>query len=148
MQHTAEPAVDPIRMVAIVDTALDVGTVYAAVTAQGAGGIALFVGTVRRRDAGNPVQALDYTAHPTALNVLREVAEEVAAEYRPVALAAVHRVGDLVVGDLAVVVAVATEHRAEAFTAARDLIDKLKQRVPIWKHQVFDDGTDEWVGTP
>ena len=59
-----------------------------------------------------------------------------------------HRVGDLAIGDLAVVAAVAAAHRAEAFDACRALIDELKATVPIWKHQRFTDGTDEWVGTP
>jgi molybdopterin synthase catalytic subunit len=64
------------------------------------------------------------------------------------ALAAVHRVGALAIGDAAVVVATATAHRGEAFDATRALIDELKATVPIWKHQLFADGTDEWVGTP
>ena len=64
------------------------------------------------------------------------------------ALAAVHRVGRLVIGDAAVVVATAAAHRGEAFDASRALIDELKATVPIWKHQTFEDGTDEWVGTP
>ena len=64
------------------------------------------------------------------------------------ALAAVHRVGDLAVGDIAVVVAASAPHRGEAFDACRRLIDELKKRVPIWKHQLFDDGTEEWVGSP
>jgi molybdopterin synthase catalytic subunit len=76
------------------------------------------------------------------------VAERVAAAHPVVALAAVHRVGDLAVGDIAVVVAVSSAHRGEAFTACRALIDDLKSQVPIWKHQSFTDGSDEWVGLP
>ena len=63
-------------------------------------------------------------------------------------VAAVHRVGDLAIGDIAVVVAATAAHRGEAFEASRELIDELKAHVPIWKHQRFTDGTDEWVGTP
>jgi molybdopterin synthase catalytic subunit len=74
------------------------------------------------------------------------VMEKIVAEYDVRAIAAVHRVGDLAVGDLAVVVAAACPHRDEAFTACRTLIDDLKAEVPIWKHQVFADGGDEWVG--
>jgi molybdopterin synthase catalytic subunit len=74
------------------------------------------------------------------------VAEHVAATHPVTALAAVHRVGDLVVGDLAVVVAASCPHRAEAFAACRALIDELKATVPIWKNQVFADGSQEWVG--
>jgi molybdopterin synthase catalytic subunit len=79
---------------------------------------------------------------------LVEVAEGVAQKYDVVAVAAVHRVGRLAIGDAAVVVATAAAHRGEAFEASRALIDELKATVPIWKHQVFTDGTDEWVGTP
>jgi molybdopterin synthase catalytic subunit len=79
---------------------------------------------------------------------LREVCEEVAARHTVARLGAVHRVGHLEVGDLAVVAAVSAPHRGEAFDACRDLIDSLKSRVPIWKHQQFSDGSDEWVGLP
>jgi molybdopterin synthase catalytic subunit len=90
---------------------------------------------------------LSYTAHPTAAAELRSVTEKIAADYEIIALAAVHRVGDLEIGDLAVVVAVSCAHRAEAFEACRALIDRLKHEVPIWKHQRFDDGSSEWVGS-
>jgi molybdopterin synthase catalytic subunit len=108
----------------------------------------VFVGTVRDVDGGRAVGGLGYSAHPAAEDSLRAVAESVAQRFPAVALAAVHRVGDLAVGDLAVVVAAACPHRGEAFDAARALIDELKQTVPIWKHQLFADGTDEWVGSP
>ena len=78
---------------------------------------------------------------------LRRIAEKVAASFGAVAVAAVHRVGDLEVGDVAVVVAVACPHRAEAFDACRALIDELKQVVPVWKHQEFAGGGSEWVNS-
>jgi molybdopterin synthase catalytic subunit len=137
---------DPIRLLAVRDTPLSVDEVFSAVGDGSAGGTALFVGTVRDHDGGKDVTGLGYSAHPTAERELRRVAEKVAAEYPVRALAAVHRVGDLVVGDLAVVVAVSCPHRAEAFAACRRLIDDLKSEVPIWKHQSFGDGTEEWVG--
>ena len=139
---------DPVRLVAIRDTALDVNEVLAAVGDDTAGGITLFVGTVRDHDEARAVSALDYSAHPSALARLREVVEAVATKHGVTAVAAVHRVGPLAIGDLAVVVAAAAPHRGQAFDAARDLIDDLKATVPIWKHQVFDDGTEEWVGLP
>ena len=108
----------------------------------------MFVGTVRDHDDGQGVTGLEYSAHPTALTRLREVADGVAEKYDVLALAAVHRVGRLEIGDVAVVVATATVHRAEAFEASRALIDELKDTVPIWKHQLFTDGGEEWVGTP
>jgi molybdopterin synthase catalytic subunit len=82
------------------------------------------------------------------MDALRAVAEKVAADFPVRGLAAVHRVGRLAIGDLAVVVAVACPHRGEAFDAARRLIDHLKATVPIWKHQAYEDGTESWVGTP
>ena len=79
---------------------------------------------------------------------LRAVETEVAAAYPVLALAAVHRVGDLAVGDLAVVVGASCPHRGDAFDACRRMIDELKSRVPIWKHQTFAGGEQEWVGLP
>jgi molybdopterin synthase catalytic subunit len=76
------------------------------------------------------------------------VAEQVATDLPVCAVAAVHRTGELAVGDVAVVVAAAAAHRDEAFAAARRLIDDLKETVPIWKRQVFADGGEEWVGSP
>lgn len=139
-------AADPIRLLAIRDTPLSVDEVFAAVGDTAAGGTALFVGTVRSHDNGADVDGLGYSAHPTAEAEMRRIAEKVTADFPVRALAAVHRVGDLRIGDLAVVVAVSCPHRGEAFEACRKLIDDLKHEVPIWKHQVFSDGTEEWVG--
>lgn len=145
--HPGEQAAqDPIRLLAIRDTPLSVDEVFRAVGDDAAGGTALFVGTVRDHDGGADVDGLGYSCHPSAEAELRRVAEKVVASHAVRALAAVHRVGDLAVGDLAVVVAVSCAHRGEAFEACRRLIDDLKSEVPIWKHQKFSDGTEEWVG--
>jgi molybdopterin synthase catalytic subunit len=138
--------VDVIRLLGIRDTPLSVDEVLGAVGDHAAGGTAIFVGTVREQDHGKPVTMLSYSAHPSAEDELRRVAEKIAADYPVTAVAAVHRVGDLQLGDIAVIVAVAAPHRGEAFEASRRLIDDLKRQVPIWKHQVFGDGTTEWVG--
>lgn len=137
---------DVIRLVGVRDTPLSVDEVLAAVADPAAGGTVLFVGTVRDHDDDRAVTELGYSAHPSAVEELRRVAEKVVADYPVRALAAVHRVGELAVGDAAVVVAVSCPHRGEAFEACRRLIDELKHTVPIWKHQRFADGTDEWVG--
>jgi len=137
-----------VRLTAVREQALSVDEVLAAVADPAAGGTCVFVGAVRDEDGDRAVSALAYSAHPTAEAQLREVAEAVGARHPVTALAATHRVGDLAIGDLAVVVAVSAPHRAEAFAAARDLIDTLKSTVPIWKHQQFSDGADEWVGLP
>jgi molybdopterin synthase catalytic subunit len=139
--------VNVIRLAEIREEPLSVDEVLAAVSDPGAGGTALFVGTVRDQDGGQPVVRLSYSVHTSAAAEMRRVAEKVAAEYGVVAVAAVHRVGELAVGDLAVVVAVSCPHRGEAFEACRMLIDTLKHEVPIWKHQWFADGTTEWVGS-
>jgi molybdopterin synthase catalytic subunit len=137
-----------VRLVALREQPLDVGEVTAAVSDPAAGGLAVFVGAVRDHDGGQAVSQLEYTAHPSAEQRLAEVAAEVAAEFDVVAVAAVHRVGVLQIGDAAVVSAVSAAHRGTAFEASRALIDRLKERVPIWKHQLFVDGSEEWVGTP
>jgi molybdopterin synthase catalytic subunit len=136
-----------LRLLDIRDEPLSVDEVLAAVADPAAGGTTLFVGSVRDHDSDREVTELGYEAHPEALTRLREVAERVAADPTVIALAAVHRSGDLKVGDLAVVVAVAAAHRGAAFAASRKLIDELKADVPIWKHQRFADGTSEWVGS-
>lgn len=135
-------------LTAIQDEPLSVDGVLDAVRDRRAGGIAVFVGVVREHDHGHQVSALDYTAHPSAPESLRGVAADVAARHDHTRVAVVHRVGHLDVGDLAVVVAVSAPHRGAALTACRELIDTLKTTVPIWKQQLFSDGSQEWVGSP
>ena len=137
-----------VRLIAVRESELSVDEVRAAVADPAAGGIALFAGAVRDTHHERGVTGLSYSAHPSAAGELRRVAEVIAEKYPVIGIAAVHRVGDLAIGDLAVVLAVSCPHRAEAFDACRDLIDILKASVPIWKHQRFGDGTAEWVGTP
>lgn len=139
--------VNVIKLAELRDTPLSVDEVRAAVMHQAAGGIALFAGVVRDHDHGRAVTELSYSAHPSAADELRLVAERVAGRYDVHAVAAVHRVGDLAIGDLAVVVAVSASHRGIAFEACRALIDELKETVPIWKHQRFVGGASEWVNS-
>ena len=151
------------------DTALSVDEVIRAVADPSAGGVAVFIGMVRNHtgdhghDAEPPVSApsvsgtatpaasasvtgLEYIAHPSAADLLRETAAKVLVDHPVTALAAVHRTGSLAVGDLAVVCAAAAPHRSEAFAACRALIDTLKAQVPIWKREEFEDGSHIWVG--
>jgi molybdopterin synthase catalytic subunit len=137
---------DAIRLLDIRADALSSDEVLAAVSDPTAGGTALFIGTVRNHDQAKPVDRLSYEAHPDALRHLQLVAERICADPAVTALAAVHRIGDLKIGDAAVIVAVAASHRDVAFSACRRLIDDLKSEVPIWKHQHFTDGASEWVG--
>ena len=136
------------RLVDLRDEPLSIDEAYRAVSDASAGGIAVFVGAVRNQDQGQQVDALSYSAHPSVVAQMRRVADRVVADHDVLRVALLHRVGDLVVGDLAVVTAVSSVHRAEAFAACRAMIDDLKTSVPIWKHQLFADGTDQWVGSP
>lgn len=139
---------DAARLIGISAAPLDVAAVYDVVRRPAAGGVALFVGVVRDSDGGKAVSGLGYSAHPTAEAVLRHVVDEVVDGEDVEAFAAVHRTGDLAIGDIAIIVAVACGHRGQAFDVCERLVDEIKGRVPIWKHQAFADGTDEWVGTP
>lgn len=143
--HSDAPVV---RLCDLREQPLDVAEVLEALGDDGSGGVTLFVGRVRDHDHGSGVIGLEYSAHPSARERLEAVCAQVAADFDVHAVAAVHRVGSLDIGDLAVIVGTATAHRGEAFSATRVLIDTLKDQVPIWKHQRFSDGTDEWVGAP
>lgn len=142
------PRSDRVRLVDLRETALDVAEVVDALDDDSSGGLSLFIGRVRDHDHGLGVRGLEYSAHPTALEALRRVCADVAEQYDVHAVAAVHRVGPLAIGDIAVIVATTAAHRGTAFDASRALIDTLKGEVPIWKHQHFADGSEEWVGTP
>jgi molybdopterin synthase catalytic subunit len=139
---------DAVALAALRDEPLSVDEVLEAVRHPSCGGIAVFVGVVRDHDHGRGVTALDYEAHPGALQALTDACEAVGRRSGAVRVAAVHRVGPLEVGDLAVVAAAAAPHRGEAFEACRELIDTLKSQTPIWKHQHLADGSTEWVGLP
>jgi molybdopterin synthase catalytic subunit len=118
------------------------------VSHQSAGAIVGFDGMVRDHDGGRGVSRLEYAAHPSAAQVLNEAVTEVAEQSSGVrAVAASHRIGALKIGDAALVVAVAADHRQEAFATCAQLVDTIKARLPVWKHQFFDDGTEEWVGS-
>jgi molybdopterin synthase catalytic subunit len=115
---------------------------------EAAGAVVGFSGVVRNHDGGRDVVRLDYSAHPLAEQTLFEALAEVAAQATGVrAIAASHRIGSLYIGDAALVAAVAADHRKAAFEACALLVDTVKARLPVWKHQFFADGTDEWVNS-
>jgi molybdopterin synthase catalytic subunit len=130
------------------DTPLSVDEVVEAVRDPGAGAVVTFIGYVRENDHGEPVDVLDYTTHPPDEHVPPHLADRLLAPGRVIRMGVVHRTGHLSVGDVAVVAAVSAEHRREAFEVCHALIDEFKATVPIWKHQRFADGSDEWVGLP
>ena len=130
------------------ESPIDVASHEALVDHSAAGAVVSFAGVVRNHDGGRGVTRLEYSAHPSAADVLAEVAADVAAASEGVrAIAVSHRIGVLNIGDAALVAAVSADHRAAAFRTCALLVDTVKERLPVWKHQFFTDGTDEWVGS-
>lgn len=120
----------------------------ALVANEAAGAVVGFAGVVRDHDGGRGVIRLEYSAHPTAQQTLADVAAEIAATSHGVrAIAVSHRIGVLDIGDAALVAAVAADHRGAAFETCQRLVDTVKERLPVWKHQFFSDGSEEWVGS-
>jgi molybdopterin synthase catalytic subunit len=137
-----------VTIAEVVDRRLDLAAHETAVAERRAGAVVSFQGVVRDHDHGRSVTLLEYEGHPSAADVLRQVAEEIAADPDVYAVAVSHRIGKLEIGDVALVAAVSTAHRAAAFAACARLVDEVKARLPIWKRQLFADGTDEWVNCP
>lgn len=137
-----------VRIAGITDRPLDVAAHAAAVRDRVAGAEVSFCGVVRDHDGGRTVVRLEYSGYPTAERVLREVAEQIAADPDVTAIAVSHRIGLLEIGDVALVASVTAAHRKQAFDACELLVNEVKARLPIWKRQVFADGTDEWVNCP
>ena len=135
----------------ITDSAIDPREVEQTIWSTADGAMVTFSGIVRDHDGGRGgVQHIEYSAHPTAADVLERLCDQIASEMSgpagTVRVGAVHRVGELPVGEIAVVAVAVAPHRAEAFAACSDLIERLKHGVPIWKRQLFSDGLSEWVG--
>jgi molybdopterin synthase catalytic subunit len=132
----------------VVDVPLSVAEHEDAVADKAAGAVVSFAGVVRDHDGGRSVTELEYVGHPTAQDVIAEIAAEFAARPGLHAVAVSHRIGMLGIGDVALACAVSAAHRGEAFTACAELVDEVKKRLPIWKRQVFTDGEEEWVACP
>lgn len=147
----SEPPVSPAAVLraSVGEQPLDVEELAALVAHDAAGAVVTFAGVVRDHDGGHGVRGLEYSGHPTAAKVVAEVAAGVAARSAGVrAVAVEHRLGRLAIGDVALACAVSADHRAEAFAACAALVEEVKRRLPVWKHQQFADGTDEWVNSP
>ena len=145
MTHTTESREQAAARVAragVVREPVSVPELAAAVQDRAAGAV------VRDHDRGREVTAIAYSAHPSADEVIVRIAREAAEQSGLRAVAVVHRIGELGVGDTALGVAVSADHRAPAFEAVRDIVEEIKKRLPVWKHQLFADGTREWSGCP
>ncbi|MPR00518.1 molybdenum cofactor biosynthesis protein MoaE [Modestobacter sp. I12A-02628] len=135
-------------MARVVDEPLSVAEHEDAVAGPAAGAVVSFAGVVRDHDHGRAVTELEYVGHPTAQDLITEIADGFAARPDVHAVAVSHRVGLLGIGDVALACAVSAAHRGAAFTACAELVDEVKARLPIWKRQVFADGEEEWVACP
>ena len=143
----AEPGAAVLRA-AVGEEPLDVAEHAALVEQAAAGAVVTFAGVVRDHDDGRTVRAVLEAAHPTAAKVVADVAADVAARaHPPRAIAVSHRVGVLDIGEVALACAVAADHRREAFETCAELVEEVKRLLPVWKHQRFADGTDEWVNS-
>jgi molybdopterin synthase catalytic subunit len=132
----------------VTEEPLSVAEHEAAVGDKAAGAVVSFAGVVRDHDGGRSVTELEYVGHPTAADLIAEIAAEFAARPEVQGVAVSHRVGLLAIGDVALACAVSAAHRGQAFAACAELVDEVKARLPIWKRQVFTDGAEEWVACP
>jgi len=142
------PSAATVVSAAISTEPLDAARLTALIGDDRAGATVTFTGVVRNHDHGRAVTGIEYVGHPSVETVIAEVAAEFTSRSGVHAIAVEHRTGTLAVGDLAMVAAVSASHRAEAFQTCSDLVDQIKQRLPIWKHQQFADGTAEWSNCP
>ena len=132
-------------MFAITRDPLDPQPLVEAVRKNESGAVALFYGVVRNHNMGRSVQYLEYDAYESmAVKKLREVADEVCAKFPVNGVAALHRIGRLEIGETSLLVAVSSPHRKEAFEACHYAVDRIKETVPVWKKEVWEDGS-EWI---
>ncbi|MDO5048754.1 MAG: molybdenum cofactor biosynthesis protein MoaE [Actinomycetaceae bacterium] len=125
---------------------VDEHVISAEVQDDRAGAIVTFTGAVRNHDQGRGVTSIEYSSHPTAPQIMREILTEIGMREGVHAVSCVHRVGHVSVGQNAMVAVVAASHRSQAFSAVSDLVDEVKERLPVWKKQHFPDGSHEWTG--
>lgn len=134
---------------AVTADAVSLADLESLVASAECGATVSFAGIIRDHDHGQPVTAVEYSAHPSAAEVIARIAGDVAGRVGVGRFAVVHRAGcELAIGDVALAVAVATPHRGEAFAGCRDLVESVKRELPVWKRQMLADGTVEWVNCP
>ncbi|WP_048776040.1 molybdenum cofactor biosynthesis protein MoaE [Sanguibacter keddieii] len=130
----------------ITDEPLDTGALIDSARRDTCGAVASFVGVVRNHDGGESVDAIEYSSHPSSQQILRDIAVEFKDRPGVHRIVAWHRVGRLGIGEDAMVVAVAAEHRAQAFRAVEAIVEDVKAKLPIWKKQELTDGSHNWSG--
>ena len=131
----------------VTDQVINLEELHRLVRSGAAGAVVIFSGDVRNHDGGKVVTSLTYEIHPSAGSVIQEITERIAAKHEILDVAVVHRYGAIPIGESAFTVVVSSKHRGPAFAACQELVDVVKEELPIWKYQVFADGTDEWVNS-
>lgn len=131
--------------VLLTDEVISLSQFISQIESTQAGAIATFSGNVRILDNGREVVRLSYEIHPSTEQILNEVVHDVASRHKVLGVAVAHRFGEIALGESALIVAISAEHRGDAFSACAEMVDEVKARIPIWKHQFFTDGSDEWV---
>jgi molybdopterin synthase catalytic subunit len=134
-----------VHLAVVTDEPLNANAIKSLVSDHSTGAVVVFSGDVRNHDHGRDVVSLTYESHPSAAAVMESVVTTLAEQLDVTHIAAAHRVGEIPIGESALVVAVGSSHRGDAFAACREIVDQIKLQLPVWKHQYFADGTDEWV---
>ena len=134
-----------VHLAAVTDQPLDAEKIKSLVADHTTGAVVVFSGDVRNHDHGREVISLTYESHPSAADVMESVVRTLADQLDITHIAAAHRVGEILIGESTLVVAVGSSHRGDAFGACREIVDQIKLQLPVWKHQHFADGTEEWV---
>jgi len=129
----------------VTDKTISAADLAKLVSGNKSGAVVSFSGDVRNHDGGKDVSTLTYEIHPSAEKVLKEIVAEVSNRFPVNDVAVAHRYGDIAIGECAFAVAVSADHREAAFEACSALVNTVKDKLPIWKHQVFADGSDQWV---
>ena len=130
----------------ITDEPLDSGALIDSARRDTCGAVASFIGVVRNHNGGESVDAIEYSSHPSSQQILRDIVMEFKDRPGVHRIVAWHRVGRLEIGEDAMVVAVAAEHRAQAFRAVETIVEDVKAKLPIWKKQELTDGSHNWSG--
>jgi len=134
-----------VNLAAVAEQRLDAEKIKSLVADETTGAVVVFSGDVRNHDHGREVISLTYEAHPSAAEVMESVVRTLAEQLDVTHIAAAHRIGEIPIGESALVVAVGSSHRGDAFAACREIVDQIQLQRPVWKHQHFADGTQEWV---
>jgi len=129
----------------VTDKVISAAHLATLVQSKKSGAVVTFSGDVRNHDGDKDVSALTYEIHPSAQDVLKSIVSEVSARFAINDVSVAHRYGDIAIGECAFAVAVSADHREAAFEACSALVDTVKEKLPIWKHQLFADGSNQWV---